>query len=164
METFFYSSPIGQIKLQIGSKGLRSLQFIDSTNSPLQAVTHFPNNSLYIEVHKQLDSYFNNKIKTFDLPLEIEGTDFQKRVWHHLMQIPFGTTLSYAALAEQLGDPNVIRAAASANGKNPILLIVPCHRVIGLRGSLTGYAGGLNRKQWLLVHEGAIASPPQTLF
>ncbi|MCL4169062.1 UNVERIFIED_CONTAM: hypothetical protein GTU68_012202, partial [Idotea baltica] len=101
----------------------------------------------------QLKEYFNETRKTFDLKLNPEGTTFQKKVWNQLETIPFGKTISYLELSKQLGDVKAIRAAASANGKNPLWIIVPCHRAIGSDGSLTGYAGGLYRKQWLLNHE-----------
>lgn len=101
----------------------------------------------------QLAEYFEGKRTHFELKLNPEGTEFQKKVWKKLEEIPFGKTISYQQIANQLGDPKVIRAAASANGKNPIAIIIPCHRVIGSDGSLTGYAGGLHRKKWLLEHE-----------
>ncbi|TYP76227.1 methylated-DNA--[protein]-cysteine S-methyltransferase [Aquimarina intermedia] len=105
------------------------------------------------EAIKQVKEYFDGRRKTFDLPLHPSGTSFQKKVWAALSKIPYGQTVSYLDVAKQLGDPKVIRAAASANGKNPLWIIVPCHRVIGSDGSLTGYAGGLWRKKWLLEHE-----------
>ena len=105
---------------------------------------------------KQMEAYFAGDLKQFDLPLAPVGTDFQRKVWHELEQIPYGQTPSYLDMAKKLGDEKVIRAAASANGKNPIAIIIPCHRVIGSNGDLIGYAGGLERKQWLLKHEGAI--------
>lgn len=101
----------------------------------------------------QLEAYFSGKIKEFDFKLNPEGTDFQKKVWKALLQIPFGKTCSYLELSKLLGDPLAIRAVAAANGKNPLWIAVPCHRVIGSDGSLTGYAGGLWRKKWLLNHE-----------
>jgi methylated-DNA-[protein]-cysteine S-methyltransferase len=101
----------------------------------------------------QLNEYFEGSRKHFDLKLNPEGTDFQKKVWKQLEQIPYGKTLSYLELSEQLGNVKAIRAVANANGKNPLWIVVPCHRVIGSNGSLTGYAGGLHRKQWLLEHE-----------
>jgi methylated-DNA-[protein]-cysteine S-methyltransferase len=100
-----------------------------------------------------MDEYFNGNRKTFDLPLDLQGTDFQKKVWLELQKIPFGKTISYKELSLRLGDIKAIRAVAAANGANPVSIIVPCHRVIGSNGSLTGYAGGLWRKQWLLDHE-----------
>ncbi|MEZ4881989.1 MAG: methylated-DNA--[protein]-cysteine S-methyltransferase, partial [Flavobacteriaceae bacterium] len=110
----------------------------------------------------QLQEYFEGNRKEFNLKLSPKGTDFQKRVWQQLQQIPFGKTTSYQQMANTLGDPKVIRAAASANGKNPISIIIPCHRVIGSDGSLTGYAGGLHRKKWLLEFESPSAQ--QSLF
>jgi methylated-DNA-[protein]-cysteine S-methyltransferase len=101
----------------------------------------------------QLNEYFEGSRKHFDLKLNAQGTDFQKKVWKQLEQIPYGKTISYLELSKKLGDIKAIRAVANANGKNPLWIIVPCHRVIGSDGSLTGYAGGLQRKQWLLEHE-----------
>jgi len=108
------------------------------------------------KVKTQLEEYFQGLRTTFELNLNPDGTPFQRRVWTSLLDIPFGKTKSYQEIANNLGDPKVIRAAASANGKNPIAIIIPCHRVIGSDGSLTGYAGGLHRKQWLLKHESPI--------
>ncbi|KJJ39627.1 methylated-DNA--[protein]-cysteine S-methyltransferase [Aequorivita vladivostokensis] len=113
-------------------------------------------------VKKQFEEYFNGTRKTFDIPLSPEGTEFQKKVWTELLNIPYGETTTYQQMANKLGDPKVIRAAASANGKNPISIVIPCHRVIGSDGSLTGYAGGLHRKKWLLELESP--SPQQSLF
>jgi methylated-DNA-[protein]-cysteine S-methyltransferase len=101
----------------------------------------------------QLQEYFDGKRMSFDFKMNPSGTDFKKKVWQELLNIPFGKTINYMDLAKKLGDPKVIRAAASANGKNPLWIVVPCHRVIGTDGSLTGYAGGLWRKKWLLEHE-----------
>ncbi|MGE0090128.1 MAG: methylated-DNA--[protein]-cysteine S-methyltransferase [Bacteroidales bacterium] len=105
----------------------------------------------------QLDEYFKGMRKDFTVPVNPDGTEFQGRVWNQLSKIPFGKTLSYIELARQLGDEKAVRAVGTANGQNPIPIIIPCHRVIGNNGSLTGYAGGLLKKQWLLEHEGAIA-------
>lgn len=111
---------------------------------------------------KQLQEYFDGNRTTFDFKMNPKGTDFQKKVWKALLEIPFGKTMSYHQLSVQLGDVKAIRAVAAANGKNPLWIVVPCHRVIGSDGSLTGYAGGLWRKKWLLEHE----TPPiqQSLF
>jgi methylated-DNA-[protein]-cysteine S-methyltransferase len=103
---------------------------------------------------RQLREYFAGHRKVFDLPLALHGTEFQKRVWLQLTKIPFGETWSYGQLAKRLDNPNACRAVGLANGRNPIAVIVPCHRVIGADGSLTGFGGGLPRKQWLLAHEG----------
>ena len=102
---------------------------------------------------RQLDEYFQGNRKVFSVPFDLQGTDFQKKVWTELLNIPFGKTISYIELARRLGDEKVIRAAGSANGKNPVAILIPCHRVIGSNGELVGYAGGLQRKQWLLEFE-----------
>ncbi|MBT8184752.1 MAG: methylated-DNA--[protein]-cysteine S-methyltransferase, partial [Eudoraea sp.] len=114
------------------------------------------------EVVYQLNEYFEGKRTSFDLQLNPKGTAFQKRVWEALLEIPFGKTLSYLELALKLGDVKAIRAVAAANGKNPIWIVIPCHRVISSDGALTGYAGGLHRKKWLLDHESPVIQ--QTLF
>jgi len=106
----------------------------------------------------QLAEYFAGRRRRFDLPLAAQGTDFQRRVWSELIKIEFGSTLSYGGLARRLGNPGASRAVGLANGRNPISIIVPCHRVIGADGTLTGYGGGLARKQWLLRHEGVVRS------
>ncbi|OKS87090.1 Methylated-DNA--protein-cysteine methyltransferase [Mucilaginibacter polytrichastri] len=110
---------------------------------------------------KQLDEYFSGDRKVFDLPLQQPGTIFQQDVWQHLLQIGYGKTISYAQLSKQMENPLAIRAIAAANGKNKLWIIVPCHRVIGSDGSLTGYAGGLRRKQWLLEHEAQVCGQGQ---
>lgn len=112
----------------------------------------------------QLNGFFEGSLKNFHLPLAPEGTDFQKKVWQLLCTIPYGKTRTYAEIARQLGDPKVIRAAASANGKNPIAIMIPCHRVIGTNGNLTGYAGGLENKRLLLALENRIANGVLELF
>ena len=117
-----------------------------------------------IETIAQLDAYFAGERKEFDLPLHLVGTEFQKQVWNELIQIPFGKTYSYSALSEKLNNPGAIRAVASANGANAISIIVPCHRIIGADGSLTGYAGGLPAKKKLLILEGAFLTEQMELF
>ncbi|MBN1937224.1 MAG: methylated-DNA--[protein]-cysteine S-methyltransferase [Anaerolineae bacterium] len=104
----------------------------------------------------QLDEYFSGVRRVFDLPLGLHGTEFQQRVWRQLLEIPYGQTASYAEVARALGNPQAVRAVGLANGKNPISIIVPCHRVIGSDGNLVGYGGGLWRKEWLLKHEGCL--------
>jgi methylated-DNA-[protein]-cysteine S-methyltransferase len=103
---------------------------------------------------RQLEEYFAGARRDFDLPMRFAGTDFQRLVWKHLTDIRYGETLSYGELARRIGNPNASRAVGLANGRNPIPILVPCHRVIGADGSLTGYGGGLERKRWLLAHEG----------
>jgi methylated-DNA-[protein]-cysteine S-methyltransferase len=113
---------------------------------------------------EELIEYFHGNRRNFTIPVHQDGTDFQKRVWNHLLGIPYGKTISYMDLAKKMGDPKVIRAAASTNGKNKIAIIVPCHRVIGSDRSLTGYSGGMWRKKWLLQQEFKVAHGVQTLF
>jgi methylated-DNA-[protein]-cysteine S-methyltransferase len=103
--------------------------------------------------HEQLNAYFDMRLSDFDLPLEPRGTEFQRRVWDSLTTIPFGETISYAELARRIDNPKAVRAVGAANGRNPLMIIVPCHRVIGADGSLTGFGGGIDRKRWLLDHE-----------
>jgi methylated-DNA-[protein]-cysteine S-methyltransferase len=110
--------------------------------------------SLLDEARRQLVAYFAGQLRAFDLPLAPNGTEFQRRVWTELTKIPFGTTTSYAELARRVSSAAAVRAVGAANGRNPIPIIVPCHRVIGSDGSLTGFGGGLHRKRWLLEHEG----------
>lgn len=157
MDICFIETPIGYAKICGNQEGISSVSIIDK---PENISDNIPESLL--ESVTQLKAYFNNQLKTFDLKLNPEGTDFQKKVWKQLEKIPYGKTISYLDLAKQLGDPKTIRAAASANGKNPLWIIIPCHRVIGTDGSLTGYAGGLHRKQWLLNHESE--HKQQTLF
>lgn len=107
------------------------------------------------EARRELDAYFAGRLQTFRVPLAPNGTEFQRRVWSTLLEIPFGTTISYADLARRVRNAAAVRAVGAANGRNPIPIIVPCHRVIGSDGSLTGFGGGLDRKRWLLRHEGA---------
>jgi methylated-DNA-[protein]-cysteine S-methyltransferase len=146
--TAYYPSPLGQLKLQCSDEYLEALLFTDGqlTGAPdahpiLQTCT------------QQLNDYFSGGRRNFDLPLRQQGTDFQQKVWSLLCTIPYGKTISYNDLARQYGDLKAIRAVASANGRNSLAIIVPCHRVIGSNRSLTGYAGGLWRKKWLLDHE-----------
>jgi methylated-DNA-[protein]-cysteine S-methyltransferase len=109
------------------------------------------------EARRELLAYFDGTLREFRIPLAPNGTEFQRRVWTALTHIPYGTTISYADLARRLGNLMAVRAVGAANGRNPIPIIVPCHRVIGSDGSLTGFGGGLDRKRWLLHHEGALA-------
>lgn len=149
MEFAFIHSPAGILKVKGDKEGISAITFTEKTVQPPQVVIP----QVLEDAVYQLEEYFLQKRTTFDLLLNPEGTPFQKRVWEALQKIPYGSTISYLDLAKKLGNPKVIRAAASANGKNPISIIIPCHRVIGSDGSLTGYAGGLHRKKWLLTHE-----------
>lgn len=157
MDIAYFSSPIGTIEVTGDADGIASINFLDiekeateNISEPLQKCVG------------QLEEYFEGSRSQFNVTLNPQGTDFQKRVWNKLLEIPFNKTVSYQEMANRLGDPKVIRAAASANGKNPISIIIPCHRVIGSDGSLTGYGGGLHRKKWLLAHENPVKQ--QSLF
>lgn len=158
MKTAFIQTPIGVLEIIGNSLGLSFVIFKD--NEVVIETEEIPEELK--DAVFQLREYFEGSRKEFTLKLDPKGTDFQKRVWEELQKIPYGKTVNYLQIAKRLGDPKVIRAAASANGKNPISIIIPCHRVIGSDGSLTGYAGGLHRKKWLLEHENP--SPQQTLF
>ena len=157
MKIAYINSPLGSIEIKGNAYGLASLHFMDSEVSASETIPK----DLKI-VASKIAEYFEGKRTDFDVKLAPEGTEFQKKVWKQLQEIPFGKTTSYQQMANQLGDPKVIRAAASANGKNPIAIIIPCHRVIGSDGSLTGYSGGLHRKKWLLEHESS--AKQQSLF
>ena len=159
--TTYINSPIGVISLNFNSKfELTAAQFNDK-DQVLSAENHIRIKEIENTV-KQFEEYFEGKRTQFDLKLAPKGTEFQKKVWSELQKIQFGKTMTYQQIANLLGNPKVIRAAASANGKNPISIIIPCHRVIGSDGSLMGYAGGLHRKKWLLEHESP--SNQQSLF
>jgi len=148
MEQVVIETPLGRSKIRGNKNGISSIVVLDN-DMPL---------SKYIpkelkDCVDQIEQYFKGTHKEFELKLNPEGTEFQKRVWNELIRIPYGKTISYLDLSKKLGDFKAIRAVANANGKNPIWIIIPCHRVIGSDGSLTGYAGGLHRKKWLLDHE-----------
>jgi methylated-DNA-[protein]-cysteine S-methyltransferase len=147
MQQYSIKSPIGMLSIYGDEKGISEVVFREG-----KIISEQIPDSL-IDAVTQLTQYFEGKRNHFNLQLNPKGTKFQKKVWHQLLEIPFGKTISYQEMANLLGNPKVIRAAASANGKNPIAIIIPCHRVIGSDGSLTGYAGGLHRKKWLLKHE-----------
>jgi methylated-DNA-[protein]-cysteine S-methyltransferase len=147
METVFIKTPLGVAKVAGDEKGISVISILEEgeiTNSIPEVLK---------EAVQQLQDYFQGNRNYFDFIMNPSGTEFQQRVWQELLQIPFGKTMSYLDLSKKLGDVKAIRAVASANGKNPLWIVVPCHRVIGTDGSLTGYAGGLWRKKWLLEHE-----------
>ncbi|REH56050.1 methylated-DNA-[protein]-cysteine S-methyltransferase [Tenacibaculum gallaicum] len=161
LQTTYYKTPIGVAKIQGDENGIQSVSVLDddaltSLNIPKETPTYLQ------ECVTQLNEYFDNTRTTFDLKLNPQGTIFQQSVWDELLNIPFGRTRTYLEQTKQLGDVKAIRAVASANGKNPIWIIIPCHRVVGSDGSLTGYAGGVWRKKWLLEHESG--AKQQTLF
>lgn len=151
METAVVKTPIGYIKLTASEKGLQQCSILSQEET--MSCLNCGLSPLLDDVIQQLNDYFEGDRESFDIDFDLMGSDFQKKVWNELTNIPFGKTISYSELALKLGDLKAIRAVASANGKNPIGVIIPCHRVIGSDGSLTGFAWGLDKKQWLLEHE-----------
>lgn len=147
-EIAFINTPLGVAKIEGDQDGISEITVLENGEEITQVIPEILEDAVY-----QLREYFEGARQEFTFTLNPEGTDFQKKVWNALAEIPFGKTVSYLELSKNLGDTKAIRAVASANGKNPIWIVVPCHRVIGSDGSLTGYAGGLHRKQWLLEHE-----------
>lgn len=141
-------SPIGVLKLSSDERALKSISF-DTEYVPRESFTP----DVLIEAQRQLETYFSGSLLVFDLPVDPEGTEFQRRVWEHVSAVRYGSTMSYVGIARELNCENSSRAVGMANGKNPLPIIIPCHRIIGHNGKLTGYAGGLERKKWLLLHE-----------
>ena len=156
MNTVFYTtleSPVGTLLLAGDSQALRMVSFESSKHAEPPQADWKQDRAPFAEVIRQLRAYFRGERKEFDLPLAPEGTEFQLRVWNRLRTIPYGETISYAQLAERIGNPKAVRAVGLANGSNPIPIIIPCHRVIGSDGSLTGFGGGLPTKKMLLELE-----------
>ena len=156
METAYIKTPLGTAKIIGDADGISVISILSEgeVSKKIPAVLK--------EAIQQLNEYFDGKRDEFTFKMNPAGTDFQQKVWQELLKIPFGKTVSYMDITKKLGDVKAIRAVATANGKNPLWIVVPCHRVIGTDGSLTGYAGGLWRKKWLLEHESP--SPQQSLF
>lgn len=148
------SSPIGDILLTADDDALTGLYMSPHDGGPAVDPALVRGNRPLSEACDQLAAYFRGELTEFDLPLAPRGTDFQLRVWQELSKVPFGTTISYRELAERVGNAKASRAVGLANGRNPISIIVPCHRVIGSSGKLVGYGGGVDRKRFLLAHEG----------
>ena len=148
-----FESPVGPLLLAGDSNALRRVSFESSKRLAIPRADWKQNRAAFAEVIRQLQAYFRGDLKEFDVPLAMEGTEFQLRVWNALRAICYGETISYAQLAERVGNPQAVRAVGLANGSNPIPIIVPCHRVIGSDGSLTGFGGGLSTKKKLLELE-----------
>ncbi|MGH8041403.1 MAG: methylated-DNA--[protein]-cysteine S-methyltransferase [Rudaea sp.] len=149
----YFDSPVGRLLLVLDGQGVRHVAFERGRHpTPLGEDWERGPGALH-ETRAQLKAYFAGKLRQFDLPLAPQGTDFQQRVWLELLRIPYGATASYGQIAQCVGEPGASRAVGAANGQNPIAVVVPCHRVIGADGSLTGYGGGLPVKQFLLEHE-----------
>jgi len=148
--TDYIKSPLGLVEFKASENGITQLIFCGAQMLDVKA------NRITDCCKQQLKEYFQGKRKTFDVPLDPQGTDFQKLVWQSLLKIPFGQTQTYLDIAKMVDRPKGAQAVGGANGRNPISIIVPCHRVVGTNGSLTGYAGGIERKLWLLEHEGIV--------
>lgn len=167
MTTYPLKTPVGILTLVAHGAALKEIRFEEETLPPRSAATEDreAEERVFERTSGQLEEYFEGRRTRFDLPLAPHGTAFQLRVWEQLSAIPFGSTTSYGELARRLGNPGAARAIGLANGSNPLPIVVPCHRVIGASGDLTGYGGGLVRKRWLLAHEGALdVDPPPRLF
>jgi len=152
------SSPVGDLLLTWDEDALTGLTMAQHKGkaAPRPEPGWRRDDAAFHIVHDQLRAFFAGELRTFELPLRMAGTPFQRLVWEGLLGIPFGATLSYAELARRIGRPGASRAVGAANGRNPISIVVPCHRVIGANGTLTGYGGGLDRKEWLLRHEARV--------
>ncbi len=146
-------SPVGPLNLTASEAFLTGVAMADQRHAPAPSSDWIRDDAWFGEVAAQLAAYFAGELTTFDVPMNLVGTEFQRNVWSRLTEIPYGTTISYGELASRVGNPKASRAVGLANGRNPVAIIVPCHRVIGANGDLTGYGGGLERKTWLLRHE-----------
>lgn len=145
----YYESPIGYLRILSNGKAIKEIKFMD-TDGPEDPDIHT------VSARTQLREYFDGIRDSFQLELAPDGTEFERSVWKQLLEIPNGTTSTYGDIAKKIGDSKASQAVGRANGKNPIAIVIPCHRVIGSNNKLTGYAGGLERKEWLLKHEGAL--------
>ena len=148
LQKAYFETPLGTAKIVGNGSSIVSLVVLDDKIEETKELPDY-----LLNVVKQMNEYFKGSRKVFDFPIVLLGTEFQVKVWNELCEIPYGKTISYAEQSKKMGDPKSIRAVAAANGKNPLWIVVPCHRVIGSNGSLTGYAGGIWRKKWLIEHE-----------
>lgn len=146
-------SPVGPLRLYASDSGLTAIYLENHKGAPTLDASESENHPVLAEARLQLAEYFAGERVSFDVPLAASGTPFQLRVWAALREIPLGSTWSYSDLARHIGCPGAARAVGAANGRNPLSIIVPCHRVVGANGTLTGYAGGVDAKRWLLAHE-----------
>ena len=159
----YVDSPLGLLEILGTDEAIKSIRFIepDQPDDGVKSATVSPVLEACVE---QFEAYFKGELREFSLPLDPDGTDFQKAVWRELVNIPFGTTVSYLDIAKALNNEKAVRAVGMANGRNKLNIVIPCHRVIGSDGSLTGYGGGLWRKEWLLTHEGVLDKKQLPLF
>jgi methylated-DNA-[protein]-cysteine S-methyltransferase len=153
--TSIHSSPVGTLHLLATDSALLAVVWRRHSTPQLtfESAIERPDHPILLETIRQLGEYFSGQRRVFELPLEFRGTDFQRRAWQALMTIPYGETRSYAQMARHIGNPAAVRAVGAANGRNPVSIIAPCHRVIGSSGELTGFGGGMEAKAWLLAHE-----------
>jgi methylated-DNA-[protein]-cysteine S-methyltransferase len=166
-----HDSPIGPLRLAASGRGLRAVYLSKQRHVPEEAPAHWAAATaldrqqmpILDAARRQLDDYFAGRLTVFDLPLDAEGTDFQRAVWRGLCAIGYGETISYGELGRRIGRPKAVRAIGLANGRNPISIVVPCHRVIGADGSMTGYGGGIDRKVFLLAHEARVTDRTRVL-
>ncbi len=159
-KTRFFKSPIGQLKIESQEEYICAISIVKEEIH--NSENH--DDAVLLECCTQLQAYFDGNLSVFTFPMQQEGTDFQQAVWKALCEIPFGKHISYAELSNNINNPEAVRAVGLANGKNKIAIAIPCHRVIGKNGMLTGYAGGLEAKRWLLEHELHLLRNPLTLF
>lgn len=162
IQTTYYHSPIGLLKISGTDDYITEISFEDKVQRSDSRKRNL--SPMLISAIEQLIQYFNGERRNFELPINQSGTEFQREVWNELMAIPYAKTISYLDLARRTGDSKATRAVANANGKNNVVIVVPCHRVIGANKELVGYSGGLWRKKWLLEHEMKVAYGVQTLF
>ncbi len=153
MFTSYYSSPIGVLKIIATNDHIQEILFLDEETNVEENKFAIPKNNVIVKCRQELDEYFKGKRKIFSVAFHQKGTPFQEKVWNELMHIPYGKMVSYAHISESIKNKNAVRAVGTANGSNHLPIIVPCHRVIGANGKLTGYGGGIWRKQWLIEHE-----------
>lgn len=156
MEKIYFTymeSPVGRLLLAGSRAGLKWIGFSEGRAAIKPEPDWLPSDQYLTEAIRQLDAYFRGELRSFDLPLALEGTTFQKTVWQELLKIPYGAAVSYREIARRIGKPKAVRAVGAANGRNPLPIVVPCHRVIGSDGSMTGYGGGLQIKEFLLELE-----------
>lgn len=159
MNIIYYKSPIGFIEISSAEDKIVSIFFVDQDRK-----VQNPRTEEEIICIDELDAYFEGNIRKFSFPVKMTGTDFQCKVWNELLNIPYGETISYGELSRRIKNPAAVRAVGSANGSNPLSIVVPCHRVIGSNGKLIGYGGGLWRKKWLLDHEKTVKYGLTSLF
>ncbi len=155
-------SPVGTLTLSASDGFLTGMYMHGQRHAPPDRTDGRRDDAWFADVVDQLHAYFDGDLTEFRIPVRLDGTDFQRKVWSNLQHIPYGETISYGDLARRVGSPNASRAVGLANGRNPVCIIVPCHRVIGSNGQLTGYGGGLERKTWLLDHEASRRAGPSS--